>query len=94
MDGTESSAADGIRLIGARRCLYADGWVPHVMYRVGSRNVSLYRLDGVSRASANVIAFGHRSHIWTRGRATYALVWPEEAGDMRDTVRYVVAEAR
>jgi hypothetical protein len=89
-----SSSSEGIYLMGARRCLYADGWVPHVMYRVGTRHVSLYRLDGVARSNADVITLGHRSHIWARDGATYALVWPEEAGDMTATVRYVVAQAR
>jgi hypothetical protein len=59
-----SSAADGIRLIGARRCLYADGSLPHVMYRVGGHDVSLYVLDGVARPAADLVSLGHRSHIW------------------------------
>ena len=89
-----SSAADGIHLIGARRCLYADGSVPHVMYRVGDHDVSLYVLDGVARRAADVVSFGHRSHIWTAGRRTYVLVWPVAAGDMTVATRYVMSEAR
>ena len=45
-------AADGVHLIGARRCLYADGPVPHVMYRVNGHDVSLYVLDGVTRSGS------------------------------------------
>jgi anti-sigma factor RsiW len=89
-----SSAADGIRLIGARRCLYADGSLPHVMYRVGGHDVSLYVLDGVARPAADVVSLGHRSHIWAAGRRTYVLVWPVAAGDMSAAMRYVMAEAR
>lgn len=89
-----SSAADGIRLIGARRCLYADGSLPHVMYRVGSHDVSLYVLDGVARPAADLVSLGHRSHIWAAGRRTYVLVWPVAAGDISAATRYVMAHAR
>ena len=89
-----SSPADDVHLIGARRCLYADGRVPHVMYRVNGHDVSLYVLDGVTRPAADLVSFGHRSHIWTAGRRTYVLVWPVAAGDMTAATRYVVAEAR
>ena len=89
-----SSPAADIHLIGARRCLYADGTVPHVMYRVNGHDVSLYVLDGVTRPAADLVSFGHRSHIWTAGRRTYVLIWPVAAGDMTAATRYVVAEAR
>ena len=89
-----SSAADGIHLIGARLCLYADGALPHVMYRVGGHDVSLYVLDGVSRSTADLVSLGHRSHIWTAGRRTYVLVSPIAAGDISAATRYVMAEAR
>jgi hypothetical protein len=89
-----SSAAEGIQLIGARRCLYADGSVPHVMYQVGGHDVSLYVLDGVTRPAADLVAFGHRSHIWAAGRRTYVLVWPVAAGELSAATRYVVDRAR
>ena len=89
-----SSVADDIHLIGARLCLYADGALPHVMYRVGGHDVSLYVLDGVTRAAADLVSLGHRSRIWTAGRRTYVLVWPIAAGDISAATRYVMAEAR
>jgi anti-sigma factor RsiW len=89
-----SSPVADVHLIGARRCLYADGRVPHVMYRVNGHDVSLYVLDGVTRPSADLVSFGHRSHIWTAGRRTYVLVWPVAAGDMAVAMRYVMAETR
>lgn len=89
-----SSPADGVRLLGARRCLYADGWVPHVMYRVDGHDVSLYVLDGVARSDADIISLGHRSRIWARDGTTYALVWPASAGEMQTAVRYVMEEVR
>ena len=84
-----SSEADGIQLIGARRCLYADGRIPHVMYRVNGQDVSLYMLEGVTRSDADVTSLGHRSRIWSRGDTTYVLVSPTNAGDLAGAMRYM-----
>ena len=48
--------ASGLQLVGARRCLYADGLIPHVMYRANGQDVSLFVLNGVTR---NPIRPGH-----------------------------------
>jgi anti-sigma factor RsiW len=88
-----SSPADGVQLIGARRCLYADGRIPHVMYRMNGRNVSLYMLEGVKRDDAEVTSLGHHARIWTRGATTYVLVSPADAGDLTTGARYVMEEA-
>jgi hypothetical protein len=89
-----SSSASGVRLVGARRCLYADGSIPHVMYDVDGYDVSLYVLDGVGRPPADLVSFGHHLRTWMAGRRMYALVWPVAAGDMTVAVRYVMEEAR
>jgi anti-sigma factor RsiW len=88
-----SSPEDGVRLIGARRCLYADGRVPHVMYRVKDQDVSLYVLEGVTRTPAQVTTLGHRARIWSRGPTTYVLVAPDAAGDLGRAADYVMQEA-
>jgi anti-sigma factor RsiW len=89
-----SSSANGLELIGARRCLYADGSIPHVMYRVGGHDVSLFVLDGVSRSPSELVSFGHHSLMWVAGRRTYVLVWPVTASNMAPVTRYVMKEAR
>lgn len=89
-----SAEAEGVRLVHARRCLYADGRIPHVLYRVHGRDVSLFMLDGVARAAADVTAFGHRSHIWTRGGTTFVLVTPASGGNLAGALQYVMREAR
>ena len=88
-----SSPQHGVQLIGARRCLYADGRIPHVMYRVNGQDVSLFLLDGVVRNDADVTALGHRSRIWSRGGTTYVLVGPAGAADLTTAVRYIMREA-
>ena len=88
-----SNDADGVRLVGARRCLYADGRVPHVLYRVNGEPVSLYMLEGVMRSDADVTAFGHRSRIWSRGPNSFVLVSPAGAGELAEMMAYVRQEA-
>jgi anti-sigma factor RsiW len=91
-----SSPENGLRLIGGGRCLYADGTMPHIMYRAaGAGPVSLFRLEGVTRREADVTTLGHRSRIWSRGGNTYVLVLPESASSQdAQLVRYVQQEAR
>ena len=61
-----SSADDDVQLIGARRCLYGDGLVPHVMYRVHGQDVSLFVLPGSgTRKADDLVTLGHRSQIWS-----------------------------
>jgi anti-sigma factor RsiW len=88
-----SSDADGVRLVGARRCLYSHGGVPHLLYDAGGRELSLYVFEGMSRPGGEVTSFGHRTRIWTRGPTTFALVSPDSAGDLDAAVSYVQQEA-
>jgi anti-sigma factor RsiW len=88
-----SSPADGVELIGARRCLYADGVIPHVMYRVRGHDLSLYVLNGVTRKATDLVTLGHRSQIWTRNAKTYVLVSSTRAEGLPDATRYMMNEA-
>jgi anti-sigma factor RsiW len=88
-----SSPRDGVRLMSARRCLYGDGRVPHLLYEAGGYPLSLFVLEGVARAPGDVTAFGHRSRIWSRGSTTFVLVSPTSAGDLTEAVSYVRQEA-
>jgi anti-sigma factor RsiW len=88
-----SSPAAGVELIGARRCLYADGVIPHVMYRANGHDLSLYVLNGVSRKPSELVTFGHRSRIWTRNEKTYVLVSSASADGLPDATRYMMNEA-
>jgi anti-sigma factor RsiW len=89
-----SSPADGVELIGARRCLYADGLIPHVMYRVKGQDLSLYVLNGVTRKASDLVTLGHRSRIWTRNEKTYVLVSSTRAEGLPDATRYMMNEAQ
>jgi anti-sigma factor RsiW len=90
-----SSPDRSLRLVGARRCLYAHGLVPHVMYETGSQPVSLFKLAGVERAAVDVSSLGHRSRIWSRGNDTFVLVAPDAAApDLPRIAEYMQAVAR
>jgi anti-sigma factor RsiW len=89
-----SSTDDDIQLIGARRCLYGDGLVPHVMYRVHGQDVSLFVLPGTERKPDDLVTLGHRSQIWSRDGTTFVLVTPADTGDLAGASRYVMREAR
>lgn len=84
-----SSPQVGLQLVGARRCLYADGSIPHVMYHVNGEHVSLYMLEGVTRPPAEVVTFGHRSQFWSEGGTTYVLVSSASAGDLATLANYM-----
>jgi anti-sigma factor RsiW len=86
----------GVQLVGARRCLYAEGSIPHVMYHVNGEQVSLYMLEGVQRPPADVVALGHRSHIWSSGGTTYVMVSSasaKNAAAIANYMRYVMQDA-
>jgi anti-sigma factor RsiW len=89
-----SSPQDDIQLVGARRCLYGDGIVPHVMYKVHGQDVSLFVLPGKERKPDDVVTLGHRSQIWSREGTTFVLVSAADAGDLEGAAQYVKREAR
>jgi anti-sigma factor RsiW len=86
----------GVQLVGARRCLYADGSIPHVMYHVNGEHVSLYMLEGVTRPPAEVVTLGHRSRIWSHDGTTYVLVSSASIGNLdaiANYMKYVMQDA-
>jgi anti-sigma factor RsiW len=87
-----SSAAAGISLIGARRCVYASGTIPHVMYRVNGQNVSLFMLQGVTRRAVDLTTLGYESRIWSRGATTFVLIAPQAGHIGATAARYVMEQ--
>jgi anti-sigma factor RsiW len=89
-----SSEAAGVQLVGAKRCFYSGGALPHILYRVKDQDVSLYVIDGVARPPADLVAAGHRSRVWSRGDKTYVFVSSAAAGDLTVAARYVMQDLR
>jgi anti-sigma factor RsiW len=89
-----SSRADGVQLIGAKRCYHGDGPIPHILYRVNGQELSFYVLEGETRPPADLVAMGNRARVWAGEDKSYVLVSPAAAGDMTVAARYVMQEAR
>ena len=90
-----SSAEDDVQLIGARRCLYGDGLVPHVMYRVHGQDVSLFVLPGHApekRMISSRSAIDRRSGRGMGRRSCSCRLRMLEAS--ASASRYVMKEAR
>jgi anti-sigma factor RsiW len=89
-----SSSSEGdVALLSARTCLYADGRIPHLMYEANGQDISLFVLEGETRAPAELTAFGHHTRIWSRGGNTFVLITPAAQESVADAARYVAAEA-
>jgi anti-sigma factor RsiW len=88
-----SSGADAVDLLNARTCLYADGRIPHLMYEANGHDISLFILEGESRAPAELTAFGHHTRIWSRGGNTFVLITPAAEESVSAGARYVAEQA-
>jgi anti-sigma factor RsiW len=89
-----SSPAVGLELVGARRCMYGETAIPHVMYRAHGQDMSLFVLAGETRKAADLVALDHRSSMWARDGTTFVLVLPVEDRAVADAIEYVKREAR
>ena len=65
-------AANGLTLVGGRRCLYFDGSVAHLLYRRGADKVSLFVLPtGAKLGQTEVDALGHAAVAFEKGGRTW-----------------------
>jgi anti-sigma factor RsiW len=87
-----SSAANGVTFIGARRCLYTSGTIPHMMYMLNGEALSLFVLPGERRQDAVLDTLGHRSRIWSDGESTYVLVAPRNTDTLDEAERYLMQQ--
>jgi anti-sigma factor (TIGR02949 family) len=74
---------DGLELVSARRCLYGEGLMAHVMYDWHGAPLSLFVLPGTDRASRLFHLMGHDAIIWPDQGNTYALVGQASTTDMQ-----------
>jgi anti-sigma factor RsiW len=88
------SGSGGLELVNARRCLYAEGRIPHLMYQANGQDISLFVLEGESRPPAEFTALGHHTRIWSRGDRTFVLITPASDAPVAGAARYVAEEAR
>jgi anti-sigma factor (TIGR02949 family) len=77
-----------LTLIGARRCLFGDGHVAHVMYMHGSTPVSLFIIPRRQWEESALQVFGHQARVWLRDGRTYVLVGREAEAEIRQVAQY------
>ncbi len=72
----EPSASAGAHVVAVRSCLYGEGMVAHVLYRVQGEPVSMFVMPGRAAAAVDVSAFGRHTEVVSKGGVTYVLVAP------------------
>jgi anti-sigma factor RsiW len=80
---------EGLELLGARRCLYSEGQMAHLMYRREGRPMSLFVLFDAGQTDKLFEIMGHEAVVWSHGGRTYALVGREPIPDMQRVAAYV-----
>lgn len=68
-------AAEGLTLVGGRRCLYLDGSIAHLLYRKGAVRVSLFVLPiGEQLSQTDLDVLGHSAVAFTRAGRTWVVL--------------------
>lgn len=71
----EGPAAEGLTIVGGRRCLYLDGAIAHLLYRKGAVRVSLFVLPiGEKLSQTDVDVLGHSAVAFTRAGRTWVVL--------------------
>ena len=91
----QAAAAEGMRLVAVRQCLYGDGLAAHLLYRLDGAPVSLFVMPGLARPAAELDLFGQDQIVWNDGQKTYMLVGQAGAHDrLRRVASQLGNEAR
>ena len=83
-----------LELVGARRCLYGEGRVAHIMYRHHGNPVSIFMLPRSARAETMVEVLGHQAAVWSVGNRTFVLVAREPRAEVERMSAFVHAALR
>jgi anti-sigma factor RsiW len=82
---------EGLKLVGARPCLYGEGRVAHIMYHHNGRPVSVFMLPKTTRTEEIVEVMGHEAAIWSAGDRTFVLIAREPPEEVARMVSFVQA---
>jgi len=74
---------EGLRLLGARRCLTADGRVAHILYRHDGHDVSLFVIPDHEWKPGARSLMGHETLVWSANGDSYAVVGDEAPAELR-----------
>jgi anti-sigma factor RsiW len=86
--GPAPDGLEGLKLVGARRCLYGEGALAHVMYLMQGRPLSLFMLPDTMRPGGMAGALGHDAVIWSGGGRTFVLMGREPRVELEKIAAY------
>lgn len=84
----------GLRLVGARPCLYGGGKVAHMMFRHEGRPVSVFMLPKVVRAEEILEVLGHEAAVWSAEGRTFVMIAREPRAEAVQMASMVQAALR
>jgi anti-sigma factor RsiW len=79
----------GLELVGARRCVYGEGVVAHIMYRHNGNPVSIFMLPKRARPEELIEVMGHQAAIWSVGNRTFVLIAREPRAEVERMTSFV-----
>ena len=81
----------GLTLIEARRCLYVDGAIAHLLYRRNGRALSVFVIPNLTRRERLVEIMGHDAVVWAERGRTFVMVGREGPQAMEALAAHVRA---
>jgi anti-sigma factor RsiW len=85
----EHAERAGLELVGARRCVYGQGVVAHIMYRHNGNPVSIFMLPKRARPEELIEVMGHQAAIWSVGDRTFVLIAREPRAEVERMTSFV-----
>jgi anti-sigma factor RsiW len=79
----------GLELVGARRCVYGEGVMAHIMYRHNGDPVSIFMLPRGARPRELIEVMGHQAAIWSVGNRTFVLIAREPRAEVERMASFV-----
>lgn len=89
-----SSDDQQLTLIDVRRCLTADGWSAHLMYRWRGQPLSVYVLPKTVGSAGPSETLGVETAIWANDGRTYAVLADGRPAGFEDIVSYMKVHAQ
>jgi anti-sigma factor RsiW len=89
-----SSPDEQLTLVDVRRCLTADGWSAHLMYRWRGKPLSVYVVPMVVGSAAPSETLGHETEIWADNGRTYAVLADGRPPGFDEIVSYMRGHAK
>lgn len=89
-----SSSDEQLTLVDVRKCLTADGWSAHLMYRWRGQPLSVYVVPKMVGTAAPSETLGHETEMWAGNGRTYAVLVDGRPPGFDEIVSYMKVHAK